>query len=259
MIQVLDRAFDSLELLATGDRSLTELAEATGVQRTTLRNILRTLEERGVVGRSENARYTLGPTISRLAETRLRGAALLPIAQRAVNRLAEETGETVSSSILKDGDRYVLANAIGWRDVTVRLKTDGAHPPYDTTTGRVMLAYLPQAELERVITRHGLPDGLWEGVTSRDELNAALQTIREAGQTERTSGETQTLAMPIFAPDGTVPAAVGIHMPASRYTAEYRRTLLDALRRTADVISRELAVALGATLTEGKEKVHATD
>ena len=68
MIQVLQRAFAVLEVLSNEPTSLALLADKTGLHKSTLHNILRTMVALDVVERTEHGIYALGPKLIALAE-----------------------------------------------------------------------------------------------------------------------------------------------------------------------------------------------
>lgn len=235
MIQVLHRAFSMLEQLEGGELSLAELARETAIQKTTAANILKTLTDLGAVSKTTGGRYSLGPRLLELAEPQLRQQTLQPLAQRTAERLAQEVGETVVVSALKGVWRYVIAVRQGTQELTVRIELMEERSPYDATTGRVLLAFQPEAVQQRIRQAHGLPGPEWRQVDTAEELEAALEEIRRTGMAfdVNATQQIQTLAAPVFGPDGQVWAAIGIRMPHSRFQDANRETVISALRASA--------------------------
>lgn len=242
-VQVLQRAFAILDQLALRDAGLAELARQTGLQKTTLHNILKTLVELGAVRRTADGRYALGPKIPELGEGEYRRISLQPVAQRIAADLCAAVRETVVISVLRGAERYVLAYAVGPQELTVRIDLSTGKSPYDATTGRVLLAYLPEAERERIIEARGLPSDDWPAIASREELDAALEEIRRNGMAlhRHVQQEIQTVAVPVFGPDGRAWASIGIRMPVSRFLNGRREAILSGLRdasaRMSDLLS----------------------
>ena len=234
-IQVLHRAFDILALVSGREMGLAELSEATGVQKTTLCNILKTLTELGALRRTLAGRYTVGPTLVQLAAPEVRSSSLLPLGQRTADELSARVREMVVVSALRGVERFVIGHAPGPQELTVRFDSDQPRSPYDAPTGRVLLAHLSPAELETVVRARGLPGDEWAGITDRTCLDAALREIREAGLALKLNAEkqVQTLAAPIFGPDGRVWAGIGISMPASRFQGDQRGVIVTELREAA--------------------------
>lgn len=242
-IQVLQRAFSVLDVLATRDAGLAELAVATGLQKTTLHNILKTLVELGAVRRTPEGGYALGPKLVELAEPEFRRVSLQPLAQRIADDLAADLRETVVISALRGVDRFIIGFALGPQELTVRLDVTSRRSPFDASTGRVLLAHLSAPELDRVVEHWGLPGDLWREVSDRPALDAALAEIRRTGLAlqRHSQGEIQTVAAPVRGPDGRPWAAIGIRMPASRFLNGQRAQVIEGLqescRRMSDILS----------------------
>jgi len=247
-VQVIQRAFSILEILALHEAGLAELAQLTGIQKTTLHNILKTLVELGAVKRASGGRYAIGAKIAELGEPEFRRVSLQPLAQRVANDLTAETGESVVISVLRGAERFVIAYTDGPQELTVRLDISERRSPYDASTGRVLLAYLPKAVQERVIDLRGLPGDEWSAITSRDALLAALDEIRGAGLALHlhVNQEVQTLAVPVLGPDERAWAAIGVRMPASRFLNGRREALIEGMRNASRRMSDLLGFQPGA-------------
>jgi DNA-binding IclR family transcriptional regulator len=238
-IQVLQRAFSILDILALREAGLAELAQITGIQKTTLHNILKTLVELGAVKRTSGGRYAIGAKITELGEPEFRRVSLQPLAQRIANDLTSQIGESVVISVLRGAERFVIAYTDGPQELTVRLDLSERRSPYNASTGRVLLAYLTEVERERVIDLRGLPGEEWRAISSREELIVALDEIRRAGLALllHTHQEVQTLAAPVLGPDGRAYAAVGVRMPASRFLNGRREVVIEGVRGAAAKMS----------------------
>lgn len=241
MIQVLQRAFSVLELVSDRDMGLAELSEATGIQKTTLCNILKTLTDLGALRRTSTGRYAIGSKLVDLAAGEVHSSSLMPLAQRTADDLAVRVRETVVVSALRGAERFVIGYSVGTQNLTVRLDPDEPRSPYDVCTGRVLLAHLSPAELEAVIQVRGYPGREWLGICDRESLDRALEQVRAAGMALQhdPKRQVQTLAAPIYGPDGRAWAAIGISMPASRFGGEQDPVLAElreAAARMSDVL-----------------------
>ena len=253
MIQVLGRAFLLLDLLHEREpQTLAELTRATGLQKPTVHNILKTLSAHGAVCRTPDGRYALGPKLGEWAgpaAPRSRRALLLPLAQRAADNLAARIDEAVAASTL-DGDQEVLlARATGTRLLTVRLDAPAHAPrrsPYAACAGRVLLAYLDPAQRAAFVEKDGYPGAAWDGITAEADLEAALGSIRAVGVAFQKSPDeqVQVVAVPVFGPDGAAWAALAVHLPASRFTGRHRTEVIVGLKAAAGEASDALAAAL---------------
>ena len=256
MVKVLKRAVAVLE--AVGRESgptFTDIQGTTGLKKATLSRILSSLEELGFVERAPDRTYSVGSRLVALARPALRRQVLSRVAERHARRLAGKLGELVTVGTVRHGHRYNLARATVERSIVVDARLHQRPSPYDTATGRMMLAHLNDEDLEAVIRANGLPGDAWPEISTREELNEVLERIRRSGQAAYTSldGEVEALAVPVRGPSGGVQAAVGVSMPSHRLDEERRREVLESLRSTARAMEHELSFELGEP-AEGGEK-----
>ncbi len=249
MIQVLNRAFDILDYLsAEPDRPkrLGQIAGDLGLHPATCANILKTMVRRGFVDQAGPKQgYTLGPTAYRLARSGPYRKDLVAASEPPMTALARELRETVLISVLRGHERVVPCQVDGDRDLQVHSDITSISGMYESATGRLLLAFLPDERLETFIIARGLPGkGVWLGVKTGTQLNAALRKIRKDEKAVDTSQpEIAAAAYPIWQ-DETVVAALGLFLPKFRFRGDHRRKVLAGLEATADEITRRLAQRL---------------
>lgn len=238
----------SIKVLAKTDRilriiadrpgvSFSELQVAVDLHKATLSNILKTLTELGYTARGEGGCCLLGPTILELAAGERERRALPALAEEAARSVAEILRETVTVGKLLDGDRFNLAKATVDRTVSVNAHLELRPSPYDTATGRVLLAFCSPAELDRVVAKHGLPVN-W--APTRTALAEELAAIRAVGHAELLRGDACSFAIAVRRPDGQAVASIGAAVPVYRLTDEHRTHLLATLRGAADRMAHAL-------------------
>ena len=182
--------------------SVTEIAEALGVHKSTASRLAATLERTGFLARS-GRRYRLGVEIIRLGSLALRGADIVARLQPAMDQLSELTGETINLAVPAGPD--ILNSSGGW--IGRRTK------PHAVANGKVLLAFgvIPvPATLERY-TEHT--------ICSVPALQAELAEIRRDGYATAVAELEDGLvavAAPVFSPDGACVAALSISGPAYR-------------------------------------------
>ncbi|MBS4037254.1 MAG: helix-turn-helix domain-containing protein, partial [Hydrogenophaga sp.] len=137
----------------------TQAAERAGITRAAARRHLLTLAHLGYL-ESDGSHYWLSPKVLRFSGSYLASARLPRVLQPTLNRLAALTRESFSAVVL-DGDEVVIVA----RSVSAhvqRLMAYGLHlgarlPAHATSTGRVLLAALPRAELSQWLRGRELP------------------------------------------------------------------------------------------------------
>ena len=110
-IQALDRAFLILDIIADtgGEAKLTEIAKVAGLNVSTCHHLISTLYDWGYVARGNgNRSYVLGPRILHLSAACLRQVDLPRRAQSYIDRLNEQTRESVQLAIMQDTSLVAL-------------------------------------------------------------------------------------------------------------------------------------------------------
>ncbi len=99
---MLDKAFSVVGALEAGPLGLAALVSATGLSRATAHRLAVALEVHGMVVRTDDGRFALGP--------RLTGLSLPAAARPALERLRDETGESVQLYVRRGDRRLCVAS-----------------------------------------------------------------------------------------------------------------------------------------------------
>ncbi|HCA85793.1 MAG TPA: IclR family transcriptional regulator [Streptomyces sp.] len=244
-MQSVDRAVSVLEILARlGEAGVTEIADELDVHKSTAFRLLGVLENRGLVGQSQDrGKYYLGPGVLRLAGA---AAGRLDISQESapvVRQLADEVGETVNIAVLDEDAAVNVMQARGAASVTAQNWLGRRTPLHVTSSGKVLLASLPSVLREGFLARR-LPRFTDRTVTSAAELRAQLAQIAEQGYavvTEEMEVGLSAVAAPVRAHDGQVVGAVSVSGPVYRMDGER----LAELAKSATAAAAELSARMG--------------
>jgi len=220
LVQSVHRAVSILELLAQeGELGVTELGRRLGVHKATASRLVATLAGHGLVGRNPATdKCRLGIGLAHLAGTALAGLDLVRQARPALEDLAERTEETVNLAVL-DGDLVLNVDQITGPRSIVSMSWVGRRTPYHcTSNGKVLVAFLPEAERERLLSSP-LERETANTVVEPERLRAQLAEVRARGyaQTvEELEEGLNAVAAPVRRSDGEVIAAVSVAGPAFR-------------------------------------------
>lgn len=145
MDRAVSRAFALLEVLASAGEPLrlVEVAQQTGLQKSTAHRILASLVELGYVRQEASGRY--GATL-RAWEVGARTASHLPIKRIAagfLHGLHRTIGETVSLTLLSGLDVLYLDKIIAPRPVQFRTSVGSRVPALFTASGKAILSQRP--------------------------------------------------------------------------------------------------------------------
>lgn len=245
MIKVLHKAFDFLELLAEEpeqQKTLGDIAPRLKLNASTCANILKTMVSRNYVEQiAPKKGYTLGPMAYHLTRNGPYRKDLILAAESLMTQLVDELKETVLLAILRQGKRFIISQIDGTQTVQVGTHSFFQEKVYQTATGRFLLAFLPEPELDAFVTTYGLPGKDWPEADSLSKLHSALADIRNKGWICHGSDATVTgIAFPIRQREKVV-AALGLFLPTFRFKGHHKRTVLKGLQHTAKQISQQLS------------------
>src|ERR1700742_1827731 len=167
------RAFDAEHR----ELRLTEVAERTGLTRAAARRFLLTLVELGYV-HQDDGRFSLRPRVLDLGYSYLSGLSFGEIAQPHMERLVHEVNESSSISVLDDLEVVYVVRVPTRRIMSITLSVGTRLPAYATSMGRVLLANLPDDELEERLSRIEIRPLTARTVKGKDELRAILAATR---------------------------------------------------------------------------------
>lgn len=243
-----------LEALAQspGDRTLTDLALQCGISKSNVHRLLRTLEECGYVRRNPDTR-TYKATL-RLWELGVGVYARLDLrayAKPHLRELAEVTEETTHLSMF-DGEAVLYLDKVdGVHAVRTYVNIGDRAPAYCSSTGKAMLAHLPEETVRRVGA--SLKRFTENTVRSPAQLRADLERIRQQGYSE-TSGEYRAgvlgYATAIRSPSGEVVGAIGVAGPEERMRARDRAATVEAVLAAGRRIETDLGFHAPAAAPE---------
>ncbi len=243
MIQVIHRALDILELLGSQPERafpLGEIARLLALHRATCSNILKTLAQRGYVERlPARGGYRLGSLASPWQGLAEHDRELAVVARPLLQALAEKLDETSLLGVIRGTKRVTLECAATDRDLQVRSRQ--VRDVYETASGRLLLAYLPDQQQTAFVERAGLPDArVWSEIGSADDLQRALAAIRRRKLARSDSPEHVVgLAVPVWQ-DEQVVASVSVYLPEVRFKAQRRNEIVSTLRAAGREISQRL-------------------
>jgi DNA-binding IclR family transcriptional regulator len=227
---------------------LFELGEATRLPVSTLHRIMSVLRRHGLMIQDPSSkRYRLGYAAIELGRRAAAGLPVRQVAEPEMRRLAADTGETVILTVLNDAhDRSICVERVDTRYfLRLHLEVGSINFLHAGASSKVLLAYLPEAEVDELIERVGLPPLARNTITDGDALKRELASIRRRGYAysrEETDPDAWGVAAPIMSVDGRALAALGIAGPTSRYSVEARRRHVGLAMAAAARVADSLGV-----------------
>lgn len=203
-------------------QSISQVSEASGLDRATARRCLLTLVQHGYAIH-DGKFFTLTPRVLRLGTACLATMPLPQIVQPSLDRLSDELGESASVSIL-DGDEIVyVARAAQKKVMSISLMLGSRLPAYCTSMGRVLLATLPESEVHARLGEGPFQARTANTITHLDVLLAELSRVRDQGYAvidQEVEIGLRSIAVPLYTAQNEVIAALNLGLPAIGNNAE---------------------------------------
>jgi DNA-binding IclR family transcriptional regulator len=222
---------------------VSEAAEAIGMPRSSTHALMKSLLETGLLSSSGRGRYRLGWRVMELYEVIRAGFDVRAAAAPVLERLNEETGETVNLAVLDRGDVFYLDKVASRLQLSVHgLRPGSRLEPHCNALGKALLAFTNPVEASRIIRAKPLKHYTERTITDPDRLLAVLEEIRRTGvayEDEEVVTDVACVACPVKDPYGAAIAAVSITVPAGRMRTR-RVELTRAVRGAAAEIGRRL-------------------
>lgn len=242
--QAVQRAIRLLQVFSARgpELGLTELARDAGLNKTTAFRLLSALENAELVERTPAGdAYRLGPEIVRLGSLALGGNRLQAAAGPVLRALADETRETVTLEVLVGMDAMILDEAMGSHAVGLVPSLGTRWAAHATSTGKVLLAHLPEDVLAARLPRR-LARFTPRTVVAPAALLRELARVRARGTAtcvEELEPELVTVGAPVRSAAGVI-AALSVGGPKSRLSPVAIAALARRLPAAADAVSERL-------------------
>jgi DNA-binding IclR family transcriptional regulator len=244
-IESVDNALKLLLLL--GEQPQIRLSEATrylGVASSTAHRLLAMLAYRGFVRQDPASKaYLPGPSLTGVAFAIFRRVDIPGSAVPIMRGLSERLRETVHVGMLDGASVRFVAAVEGPAAVRVASRLGRTMPAHCTSTGKVMLAQLPQPELHRLLPHQRLERITGHSIGSRTELEAELAGIRERGYAinrEESEEGVASVAVPIPTRAPGLRLALNAAAPQNRLDGSRYSAVAAALVAAAKEIGDQL-------------------
>jgi DNA-binding IclR family transcriptional regulator len=240
-VQTVDRALRILESFddEAQARGVSELATRLGVHRSTASRLVATLEGHGFLERVPGSEaFRLGPRLGRLGLLATRYGELTELASRAMETLADGTGETVTLAVRDEEETITIAQVDARYVVSVKNWVGRRTPLHCTSDGKVLLAFG-----DGTLPSRPLRGRTEKTITAKTELKRQLEQIRRRGWATAL-GEFEDglhgVAAPVLDGSGRCRAALSVSGPSYRVPAEALPELAAKCAATANEIGSRL-------------------
>lgn len=244
-VKSVENAFTALEFIAEmtlekEGATLAEVAEKLGMQKTTARNLLQTMELCGYVTRRGMGFYRLGDQLRRLLMASETASRLREISGPVLRKFCLEFSLPIHLSVFFNGKRHtsLSLNKDGFPEDTSRI-ADTFENAYRRASTRLLLAYSSPEEQASFLKEFGPPTrSVWkEGAKN---LDSALHKIRKnacAVNDDNQVTHVVGIAVGIFDRSGKLCASISTSFSESLATAEKKKELLAGLHEISQQLT----------------------
>jgi IclR family transcriptional regulator, KDG regulon repressor len=229
-----------------GLSTLGEIAQRADLDKSATHRMLATLVVAGYVFQDEaSRRYGLSYHVVSLSRNLLANNEVSRLIRVALEKLADQTGESIDVSILDGHETVVIQRVEGRQLVGVDFSVGDRSPLYCTSIGKAVLAWQPSEFIDEVL-RGPLSRHASGTIVDPEKLRAELAEIGLRGYAiddHELSDHMRCIAAPIFERDARVRMGISISGPDNRFTMDY----LHELRPVLVAATTSLSAQLGGT------------
>lgn len=242
-VKSVENALEILEYLRdVNEATVSEIAQHSTLSSGSVHTHLTTLKQHGYVVQGGDA-YRLGPLLLPLGEHVRNKSPIYQAAAEQVDRLAEETGECAHLVIEHDGRLVTLYETFGENAVGTEYHTRKREEPIEhhhcTAAGKAILSQLDDEDIATIIDRHGMLQRTPHTITTRADLFAELEEIREQGYAindEEQMVGIRAVGAPVTTSSGDVLGAISVSGPTSRMQfEEIENSLAEEIIRATNI------------------------
>jgi DNA-binding IclR family transcriptional regulator len=254
-----DRTISILDFLATELRaaSLSDIADATGLDKSTAHRFLRSFEEHRLVQRNDQTRrYTLGTRIMEWGGRALENVDIRTAADPVLRQLHHDTEETVILYIPEGERRIAVVVYDSPKEILVSRRLGSAGPLVLGAAGKAILAFLaPEMRDALLLSAPELDDEMRSSIAAEIP---EIQAQEFACSTREIVDHAWAIASPVLNLQRQPIASVSIASPVTRHSEEIEQRFAALIVPAAREISTTLGIraprsVLAVPRTDGEQ------
>jgi DNA-binding IclR family transcriptional regulator len=239
-----DRILEIFEILAQRGEGLSHqaLADALGIPKSSLTQLLKTALARGFVSyASSDRRYRLGERLFSIARSAAHNQDLIALSLPILEELTARSRESCALNVLKGDDTEVVATVNGPERLVTHMRLGDRAPLYTTSGGKIILAHMPRKFQEEYLEKTAYERLNPNTIDNAKELRRTIETAKRSGiafSFEEFTPGIVGLARVVLSRSGDVLASINVAMPAVRYDDEQRDKISELLRDACNELQR---------------------
>jgi len=242
-----ERAFSILEAVAESQHGLSnsDLSRRLKVPKSSASYILRVMEKRGYLFRSEDGKYRLGLKIMSLSHERTAHLDVREVAKPILEKFVEKSRMSEAHLAVLDNGRAVYVEKVEAVNSFIKMDIWVGHrlPVHTTAIGKVLVAHLPEAEVIKILELRGMEKKTRRSITDPKKFLRELEKVKEYGfavDNEENSLNVRCLAAPIFNHQGELIAALGTSTTILQLDKSHLPKVVELVKNAARKVSQQI-------------------
>ena len=253
-ITALQRGLQLLHLFSESPRGLTakQVAALSRLPVSTVHRFLANLITAGFLNRDGEGTHHLGIACFSIGQAAVGQLDIRRLSLPYLQELNRQTRETIHLTVRHGLSAVYVEKLDSPEQLRIHSRIGASVPLHCTAVGKVMLAYMPEDEQERVLPELDLKRLTPNSVGNLQELKAELFRVRKNGYAsdlEEHELHIRCVAAPIYDHTGSVQSSLSITAPTLRMPVTRLRRLAPLIQEAGLKISAELGYQPTASLS----------
>jgi DNA-binding IclR family transcriptional regulator len=242
----LERGFAILEAVANSTHGLSnsDISRRLDIPKSSASYLLRTLEKLGYLQRDASSnKYHLGLKLLTLTRNVLVDLDVREVAKPFLERFAKQTLLPSHLAVMDNGRAVYVEKVEAPGFVKMDIWVGHRVPVHTTAIGKAIAAFLPETEVERILTERGMEKLTLQSISTHTRFARELEKVRQFGfaiDNEENADGVRCVAAPIFDYNGEVVAAFGTSSTTIRLTEARLPEIVDLIKKSAAEISKKM-------------------
>ncbi len=244
-VQVIDRVFDILELLAVENRGLgvTEIARRLELNKSTVHRILGGIADRGYIEKTQDGIYRLGIQFVKLSSERLSNIELTTEARPYLSELTNIIGQSSHLAILDGSDAVYIDKVEVVRNLRLYSQIGKRIPVYCSALGKSLLMDESDKVIIDTLNKCDFVKMTDTTKMTPQEVLLEIRNSKERGWTlddEEHDVGIRCIAAPIYDYRGKITATISVAGPSTIISKEKDDEIGGLVLKYANMISEKL-------------------
>jgi DNA-binding IclR family transcriptional regulator len=254
-ITALQRGLQILHLFSSSSRGLTakQVATASKLPVSTVHRFLANLVSSGFLNRDAEGTHCLGIACFSIGQAAAVQLDIRRLSLPYLRELNQQTRETVHLTVRHGLSAVYVEKLDSPEPLRIYSRIGASVPLHCTAVGKVLLAYLPPDEQQRILPQLELKRLTENSVGNMQELKTELLRVRRNGHAldlEEHELHIRCVAAPIWDHTGSVQSSLSITAPAFRMPVSRLRQLAPQIQAAGLKISAELGYRANALISK---------